>query len=167
MLEYNSLTAIDELINQLEIDLPNLTENSEVNKMLEERKEKIKRLKELQQIAKEEEREMLEKLKEENASIDEAIDGLKTLIKKKTYRPKRKKATTTEYQSYGSESASSESRSDNSWSISRTGSAGFSDYGSESAPSESRSDNGWSKLRIDSPGFSDYGSESASSESRW
>ena len=139
MLEYNSLTAIDELINQLETNLPKLTTNPEVNKMLEERKEKIKKLKVLQQKAKEEEkqeREILEKLRQENDTIDAAIDSLKILIKKKTYQPKRNQITTN--QSYGSESTSSESRQDNSWNSSQADTFGFSDYGSESASSESR-----------------------------
>lgn len=163
MLEYNSLTAIDELINQLETNLPEKTTNPEINKMIEERTAKIKKLKELQQIAKEEEkqeREMLEKLRKENDSIDEAIDGLKTLIKKKTYQPERKQTNTIEYQSYGSESTSSESRNYG-WESS------YSNYGSESASSESRQDNSWSSSQTDAFGFSDYGSESASSESRW
>ena len=161
MLEYNSLTAIDELINQLETNLPKITTNPEVNKMLEERKEKIKKLKELQQKAKEEEkqeREILEKLRQENDTIDAAIDSLKLLIKKKTYQPKRNQITTN--QSYGSESTSSESRN-YSWKSS------YSNYGSESASSESRQDNSWSSSQADTFGFSDYGSESASSESRW
>ena len=139
MLEYNSLTAIDELINQLETNLPKITTNPEVNKMLEERKEKIKKLKVLQQKAKEEEkqeREILEKLRQENDTIDAAIDSLKILIKKKTYQPKRNQITTN--QSYGSESTSSESRQDNSWNSSQADTFGFSDYGSESASSESR-----------------------------
>lgn len=134
MLEYNSLMAIDELINRLETNLPELTTNPEVNKVIEERKEKIKKLKELQKIAKEEEkkeRERLEKLQQENDLMDEAINNLKTLIKKKTYQPKRKQTNTIEYQSYGSESTTSESRN---YGCEST----YSNYGSESASSESR-----------------------------
>lgn len=84
--QYNNLEDIDRLIESLESSLPTIeSSNPRINKALEERKKKIAELKQLkeQSIRKMEEDRLLRQLESQNDEVQDAIDGMKRLLKRK------------------------------------------------------------------------------------
>lgn len=90
--QYNNLEDIDRLIESLELSLP-ITESSNprINKALEERKKQIAELKQLkeQSIRKMEEDRLLRQLESQNDEVQDAINGMKRLLKRKTTTTRR------------------------------------------------------------------------------
>lgn len=85
--KYNNLEDIDSLIEKLEREMPNIkSTNPRINKVLDERREKIEELKRLRnRIEKErEEEKLIRKLEESNNELDNIIYDVKKLIKEPT-----------------------------------------------------------------------------------
>ena len=85
--QYNNLEDIDRLIESLESSLPTtVSSNPRVNKALETRKRQIEELKQLreQSIRKMEEDRQIRQLESQNDEIQDAINGIKRLLKRRT-----------------------------------------------------------------------------------
>lgn len=85
--KYNNLEDIDSLIEKLEREMPNIkSTNPRINKVLDERHEKIEELKRLRnRIERErEEEKLIRKLEESNNELDNIINDVKKLIKEPT-----------------------------------------------------------------------------------
>lgn len=99
---FNNLEEIDELIKRLENEnLALSTNNPKINQSLEKRRKKIEELKRLNEEAKQ-----LKMIKEENDSLDDAIKGIKNLIR----RPNKKNNRVSSFDYSGESHDSGESR---------------------------------------------------------
>ena len=84
--QYNNLEDIDRLIESLESSLPETDSNNpRVNKALDTRRKQIEELKQLreQSIRKMEEDRLIRQLESQNDEIQNAINGMKRLLKRK------------------------------------------------------------------------------------
>ena len=75
---------IDSLIEKLEREMPNIKSNNpRINKVLDERKDKIEELKRLRNTIKKanEEEKLIKELEESNNELDDVINNVKKLIK--------------------------------------------------------------------------------------